>query len=278
MDQIQTLPGDAPARLPRWLSALVAVVAILVLLLWALGTPPGVLGKANAVAYAICHRIADRSFLIDGLPMPLCVRCTGIYLGVMTSLLIAIASGRTRVRRLPPRMVSVVLGLFAVIMGIDGVNSYIHLFPGGTGAYEPHNWLRLVTGMFCGITMFNLIFPVFNGIIWRDPDEARNLNDLKELAGVCAVAALVILMVLTERPVFLWVFGVLSTIGVLVMLTMVGTVLFLSLTRYDRTAVRWRDLTIPLTAGVTLAFIQIGGIDILRFALTGTWNGFTFGG
>jgi uncharacterized membrane protein len=269
---------EQPRRLPRWLSGLVGVAAVLVLFAWVLGTPPGILGKADAIGYAICHRIEARSFLINDMPMPLCARCTGIYLGVMTSFLVAVASGRTRVSRLPPRNVAIVLGLFVVVMGIDGVNSYVHLFPGVTGVYEPHNWLRLVTGMYCGITMFNVVFPVFNGIVWRHPDLGRSLNDLRELAGLCAVAAFVILLVLSERPVFLWTLGLLSTVGVVMMLTMIGTVLFLSVVRLDRTALRWRDLAVPLVAGLTIAFIQIGAIDVVRYLLTGTWNGFALGG
>ena len=269
---------EPPRRLSRRLSILVVVSAAIVLLVWAMGTPPGLLGKADAVGYAICHRIALRSFQVNGEPLPLCARCTGIYLGVMTSFLITMASGRTRASSLPPRRVLVVLGLFVVVLGIDGVNSYVHLFPGGTGVYEPHNWLRLVTGTYCGIAMFSLIFPIFNGTVWRQPNAARAVNSLRELAGLCAVAALVILLVLSEQPVFLWGAGLLSTIGVVMMLAMIDTVLFLSLFRLDRSANGWRDLAIPLLAGLTIAFIQIGGIDIVRFALTGTWAGFTLGG
>jgi uncharacterized membrane protein len=277
-DEANFFIDEPPRQISRRVAIFVGFAAFAVLLIWALGTPPGILGKADAVGYAICHRIAERSFLINGMPMPLCARCTGIYLGVMASCLIAIASGRTRVSRLPPPSVAVVLGLFVVIMGIDGVNSYIHLFPGGTGVYEPHNWLRLVTGMYCGVTIFNIILPVFNGVVWQQPAEGRSLNNLRELVGVCAVVAVVILLVLSERPVFLWIFGLASTIGVVMLLTMIGMVLFLSVLKMDRNAARWHDLAVPALAGLTLAFIQIGAIDVARFALTGTWAGFTFGG
>jgi uncharacterized membrane protein len=265
-------------RIPRWLSFLVAVGAIVVIGLWMMGTPTGVEGKANAIGYAICHRIEARSFLINGMPMPLCARCTGIYLGVMTSFLVIAAAGRTRVSRIPPIRVIIALAIFVAVMAFDGVNSYIHLFPGGTGLYEPHNWMRLVTGMFCGIAMFQVIFPVFNGIVWRNPDPGRSINSLRELGGICLVCTLVILLVLTERPVFLYVFGLLSSFGVAIMLTMIGTVLFLSLFRFDRYATRWQDLFIPLVAGLTLTLIELGAIDIARYAITGTWNGFPLGG
>lgn len=270
--------STVPAHIPRWLGFLVAIAAVVVLVVWAMGTPTGLDGKLDAIGYAICHQIPARSFLVNGIPMPLCARCTGIYLGVMISFLISVASGRTRVSRWPPRRVIFALAVFVVIMGIDGVNSYFHLFPGFTGIYEPHNWLRLVTGMYCGIAMFQFIYPVFNATVWRQPDPGRSLNDLRELAGLCAAAAMVIILVLSERPVFLWVFGVLSTFGVVMMLTMIGTVLFLSLTRLARTANRYRDLAIPLLAGLTLAMLEIGLIDIVRLALTHTWSGFALGG
>ena len=54
---------------------------------WLLTTPPGILGKADAVGYAVCHRIDLRSFHIQGRQMPLCARCTGMYLGAMLGLL-----------------------------------------------------------------------------------------------------------------------------------------------------------------------------------------------
>jgi uncharacterized membrane protein len=275
---VDTVPVQTRREMPRWMAIGVGLAAAIVLFVWMMGTPAGIDGKMDAVAFAICHRIAARSFLIDGDPMPLCARCTGIYLGVMTSFILAVASGRAKASRLPSIPVSIALIIFVGIMGIDGVNSYIHLFPGGTGVYTPQNWLRLVTGMYCGVAMFSFTFPIFNGIVWREPDRTRGINNLRELAGICAVAACVILLVLTNQAAFLWILGLLSTVGVLLMLTMIGTVTFLSITHLDRNVMRWQHLAIPLLAGLTIAFIELGAMDLLRYVLTGTWNGFPLGG
>ena len=56
---------------------LVVVAAALVLTGWLVNTPPGLLGKLDAIAYAVCHRIAARSFQIGNVPLPLCApACT----------------------------------------------------------------------------------------------------------------------------------------------------------------------------------------------------------
>ena len=274
----QVLESGESQPFPRRLAILVGIAAAIILGLWLFGTPGGILGKAIAIGYAICHRIAARSFLINGMPMPLCARCTGMYLGVMTGLMLAFASGRAKASRLPPTRVIVTLFVFVGIMGFDGVNSYIHLFPGGTGLYQPQNWLRLVTGMYCGIAMVELVFPVFNGTLWRAPERQRMVNNLRELAGVCLVGACVIVVVLTQDSVLLTILGVLSTVGVVIMLSMIGTVLFLSAIRRDHTIVSWGQVAIPFLAGLAIAFIELGGMDMLRYALMGTWNGFPFGG
>ena len=275
-DEFVIAPGHP--IIPRRLAILVGIAAAVVLGLWLFGTPDGILGKAEAIGYAICHRIAARSFLINGMPMPLCARCTGIYLGVLSGLMLAFASGRGKATRLPPTRVIIALAAFVAVMGFDGVNSYIHLFPGGTGLYEPQNWLRLVTGMYCGIAMIELVLPVFNNSVWRSPERQRSVNNLRELAGICAVGAVVVLMVLTQDPILLTILGVLSTLGVLIMLSLIGTVLFLSIIRRDRTVVSSWQLAIPVLAGLTIAFIELGGMDIIRYALMGTWNGFPLGG
>lgn len=272
-----TRPTPAAPLVRRRTSVLVALMAAIVSALWLIGTPAGVMGKAIAVGYAICHRITVRSFLIDGAPMPLCARCTGIYLGVMTGLIIAAARGRLRAGRLPPLHVVVILVGFVGLLGIDGLNSYGHLFPGFAGIYEPHNILRLITGLLCGVAISHLILPVLNSSVWARPGPARSLDGLRDLVGVLAVTGVVALLVLGERPVILWVLGVLSSAGVVVLLCMIGMVLFLTVARLDRQARTWRDLVIPLLAGMTLCFIQLGGITIVRFALTGTWDGFSIG-
>ena len=266
-------------RMPRRVAIGVVVAALVVLILWLIGTPSGVSGKLLAIGYAICHQIVERSFLIDGSPMPLCARCTGIYLGVMTGYLLAHIAGRGRAAQLPRRWVAFCFALSVVVMGIDGVNSYIHLFPGGAGVYPPHNILRVVTGIFAGFGVFNAVYPVFNAVIWQEAQEhTPTIRNLRELLGAYAVLIGVVLLVLSERPLFLTILAFASVAGVVLMLVMIGTVLFVTVFRLEGTFTNVRSLALPLLAGLVIAFNEIGGIEAIRLFLTGTRSGLQIGG
>ncbi|NJL95638.1 MAG: DUF2085 domain-containing protein [Anaerolineae bacterium] len=253
----------------------VLAVALGILGAWTLLTPPGLTGKADAVGYAICHRIEVRSFIAGTYQLPLCARCTGIYLGAMAGLGVYLASRRERAGRLPNWRVSLVLAAFVGVLAVDGLNSYFTLFPGYEGVYEPQNWLRLTTGVFTGIALITLVLPIFNQSVWADGGAAvAPLTSLQELAGLCVIGGLTIALVLVQRATLLLVLGLISSLGVVVVLTMIMTVGFLTTSGRFRTYTRWKDLWLPLLAGLTLAIAMIGTIDALRFSVMGTWEGF----
>jgi hypothetical protein len=64
----------------------IIILGGIILILWLIATPPGLWGKADAVGYAVCHRIAIRSFHLESKQLPLCARCTGQYLGAIIGL------------------------------------------------------------------------------------------------------------------------------------------------------------------------------------------------
>ena len=105
---------------------LVVVAAVLVFSGWLVNTPPGLLGKLDAIAYAVCHRIAARSFAIGSVQLPLCARCTGMYLGAVTGLFFQSIRGWKR-SKAPRWGIIAVLVVFVVAFGIDGANSYLYL-------------------------------------------------------------------------------------------------------------------------------------------------------
>lgn len=272
------MEATASISTPRWIAWGVIIAAITVIALWLLGTPTGVEGKADAVGYAICHRIPDRSFTTyDNRQLPLCARCTGIYTGVMTGFFLINLTGYGRASRLPSWRMGLIFVGFLAFFGIDGLNSYFHLFPNfESGLYAPNNTLRLISGALIGLTMIHLLLPLFNMTVWRYLDERRALPNARMLAIQLAILALVVAAMLTGSPFILLITGLLSAFGVLMVLTMVNAVMFMTFIRRDRTYTQWGELWLPLLAGLTVALLLVGGIDAARYMFTGTWDGFIF--
>lgn len=269
-------PSQVKEKRRRLGLAGVVGLAGLVWLIWLAGTPPGVLGKADAVGYALCHRISERSFHIGGRALPLCARCSGIYLGALLEVGVMLAVGRGRWGRLPPWPILVGLVGFVAAMGVDGVNSYLTLFPGLPSLYMPSNWLRLVTGTLNGLTIAGLVFPVFNQTVWQNWVDRAPLGRWRELAGLVGLAALAAGAVLTENPVVLYALALWSAAGVLVILTMLNTVFILLARRRENTYAGWRAAGGLLAGALTLAIVEIGLLDAARFAVFRSWDGFVF--
>jgi uncharacterized membrane protein len=278
------MPQHNAARLKAASKYLVVLAALLVLIGWFINTPPGLLGKADAIGYAVCHRIDARSFHIGSRQLPLCARCSGMYLGAVIGLAYQMVFARKR-SGTPYWSVIIPLALFVLAFGIDGTNSYLYLiketYPGALARipnlYVPNNTLRLLTGSGMGLGIAAMLFPAFNQTIWKDADDRRVFPDLKAFAPLFGLTLLLNLLVLTEKPVVLYPAAFIGAGGVLILLTMVYSMIWVMLMRQENEFTRFSQLWLALAAGFTIALSQIAAIDLLRLWLTGTWGGFSLG-
>ena len=248
--------------------------ALMVLVAWLVLTPEGLLGKADAIGYAVCHRIDLRSFHLGTRVLPLCARCTGMYLGALVGLAGLAGLGRLRYGKFPRPALLGIFGIFAAAWAIDGLNSYLTLIPGAPHAYEPNNTLRLITGTLMGLALGVLVFTGFNQNVWRGWKDEPVLRSFREVGVLLLLGAVVVGLVLSENPLVLYPLALLSAAGVLVLLGMVYAVVVLLVLRRENRAESWGGVALPLMAGVALAILQIGLLDLARYTLTGTWAGF----
>ena len=265
---------------------LVVVAAVLVFTGWFLNTPPGLFGKADAIGYSVCHRISERSFHIGSFQLPLCARCSGMYLGAVTGLVFQSILGWKR-GKTPHWSIIALLVVFLVAFGIDGVNSYLYLIkqirpgflPQVPNIYIPNNTLRLLTGSGMGLGIAAMLFPAFSQTIWRDCDEQHSaLPGWKAFGLLLGIQIVLDLLVLTESPIVLYLLALIGVAGVWLLLTQVYTMLWVMITGQENKFAGVRQLWLPLVAGLTITMIQTYGIDMLRFWLTHTWGGFPLGG
>jgi uncharacterized membrane protein len=259
------------------------MAAILIFAVWFSLTPPGLLGKADSIGYAVCHRIDERSFQIGDRQLPLCARCTGeFYAAAISLLFFAIVSpkksGMTGWRLGAPLLI------FLIAFGIDGTNSFLYLLKQTSGGaldsipnlYVPNNKLRLLTGSGMGIALASVLYPAFNQSAWKDADPGRAL-DWKKLGSLIGIILLIDLAVLTEHPIVLYPIAILSALGVLGLLVIVFSMVWVLIMRQENEFTSLKQMWLPFLAGTTLAFLMITAIDLLRFQLTGTWGAFPLG-
>jgi hypothetical protein len=197
-----------------------------------------------------------------------------MYLGIALTFIVLALTGRLRRTELPPvRVLSVLIG-FVIIMGIDGVNSYLHFFPNAPHVYEPRNWLRLVTGMGTGVAMALFVSPALAQTLWRHQDLRPAVESLRELGSLGLLAMTTIFLVLSNQPTILYVLALTSAAGVLLIVSAIQIILLLTLLRRDGRVTKWLEAVALLSLGLLFAVIEIGAVSYVRFAFTGTMTGF----
>lgn len=116
--------------------------------------PASILAAASATAAAIssgasmkwrllfrmmCHGRPERCLELFGVPMPICARCTGIYLGLLAGL----AAFRL-VRFVSEKSLRIAAFMALTPLAIDGLTQL-------TGLRESTNELRIATGLVAGL-------------------------------------------------------------------------------------------------------------------------------
>ena len=272
---MQTTTSKSPTRF-LYIKHIFFLSAGLILIGWLLSTPVGLLGKADAIGYAVCHRIDLRSFHIADRTIPLCARCTGMYLGAVLALIYQLVLGGRR-SGMPIRSVQIALGIAFSAFAIDGINSYVSIFPGAPTLYTPHNTLRLLTGTGMGITIGTVLYPAFNQTIWLNAEAQPVFRRFREFAMLPVFGLILVLLVLTENPLILYPLSLISASGVLIILTITYGMAVMIIFKREKLYLKFTQALIPMTGGFVLAILQVTILDILRFLLTGTWDGFHLG-
>jgi len=254
-------------RRPRLTVALLAV-AVSILIIAIMLPPHTLLGKADVVGYGICHRLPDRSFFLNGRQLPLCARCTGTFLGTIIGLVTMPLLGRRRASRLPPIPILAILVFFIGFWAFDGLNSYMTFFPGAPNLYPPQNWLRLATGMLNGLALVIIVFPIFSYTLWRDTTRDCVIKNVGEILAILPVVALLVWIIQAEINVLLYPLAILSSLGVLMMLTLINAMIATVVLGREGQARTWAQALVPLTIGAALALLQVTAMVLLRAYLT----------
>ena len=247
-------------------------IALGLFILWLSLTPEGVLGKADAVGYAVCHRIPERSFKIGDRQMPMCARCTGLFLGAMLGLGFQLAQGRKG--KMPPIPAAILFGSLALAWVLDGINSFTMLTPVLPSLYQTQNWTRLVTGTGMGLAISAILLPAFIQTMFKTWEESSGFGMWHQVLIILGLGATLDILVLFEIPWLQYLFSLISAGSVFVLLTLIYSMVLVMMFKKENTYENITQLFISFTGGFILALLQIGAIDLVRYLLTGGWGGF----
>ncbi len=253
--------------MPRLRWAIIAAPLLLLAIIPLTDDYP-LLAGARGVGYTICHQLPANSFFVDGIQLPLCARCTGIYLGFLVGIAGMALLGKLGATLWPPRVVTGILLVSMAAMVGDGFNSLTSTLPEAFQVYQPTNLLRLITGIAAGTSLALLEIPLLNDALWAEGEAVESVSDLSELLGFVIIAALVAALVYSEHPVILYPVSVLGTAGAIAAIGAAGTALAATLARRERRATGFRQATPLFVAGLGLSITAMAALGALRFYLS----------
>jgi len=262
-------PTTAPVRRipgpPQWL--IVALVAVFVTAFAALLFAPGgtFIERLRALDGGICAQVPSHSFFPGGQQLPLCSRNTGIYLGFALTFLTLLAAGRLRAARMPGYGAIAVLTLAVLALAVDGFNSLfldLHL----PHLYQPHNLLRLATGLGTGTAMAAFLIPAANSLIWQVNDKRSSFASLRALAWMLPVLALGFLAVGSQTSWLLYPIAILSSAGLVTALSLVNLTFLLGVSNVMGYFRSWRQFFPMFTVVVALAALELMGMFFAKQA------------
>ncbi|HWE60613.1 MAG TPA: DUF2085 domain-containing protein [Chloroflexota bacterium] len=271
-DQESGLPMDAETTAPRTdqrsaqlsvRTRLLAATLLTALALFVLFSPWPLFAKLHAIGRACCAQIPSHTLYFAGQPMPIDSRNSGIYLGVFLVIAMLWLTGRGKAGLYAPPPVRNLLIGFTLAMILDGFNSLEHTMQ-LRGFYPESNAMRVITGTFSGMALTILVVPLFNRIVWREPEVIAIADDFTDLAGYLGGAVLLILALLQAPSILYWPLSILSIAGLLITLTMVNAAIILVSTHRERSLGPVRDLVIPMLAGLVFTCGEIMLLDLWR--------------
>lgn len=219
-----------------------------------------VLSAAQWFGAAVCHQFPDHSYQIAGVPLPLCARCTGLYLGALLTMTF-LARLHPRAVGLPRPWVLVTFVLFFFAWAGDGVNSFLAEIPSAPHLYLPSNLLRLITGTLMGITIGSLVFVILNSMVWREVNPAAILATRREFLALLALAAVLVSLVQSGWAATFFPLSFAILIAILLLHTALTTAL---VSNYRLRVSTWRELSPRIAIGVMIAVTYLSPIAWLH--------------
>ena len=172
----------------------------------------------------ICHQKAIVTFECNKVYMPVCSRCTGIYIGFIFSLLAIILFDRKIKSEIPSIKIFILLISTFLLMGADVALTTFKII-------EPNNFIRFITGFIVGWGLALIILPLSNSVMWQKAIKRKYLEKKINISIWLIAGAVVSFLFIISYKSFLTLWGFLSIMGLMLFYAFIFLILLFTFLR-----------------------------------------------
>lgn len=166
----------------------------------------------------VCHQLSQRSIQINGEYLPVCARCSGIYLSFVIGFAFLFLKKRQKGNQ--PFMVSQTLLIVACLLPfiIDGSGSYLHF-------WKTNNFIRIITGCFAGYSI-PMFFLLINNFQITGENKIPIIKNKKEQFLLLCISIVTGLFIYTGLFHFYFIISTIICVGIFLLYTHIFVLLF----------------------------------------------------
>lgn len=170
------------------------------------------------IASLVCHQLPSKAFNLNELTMPLCSRCTGIYVGFLIALIFQLILGSQKRDKFPSLGVSLFNIFFILLMPIQALSSQ-------SLPWLNNNHLRFLTGLLFGGSINILFLPVFNYFFFQRCIDKQTVRDWEKYLFLLVIYAIIFSIHFIDVSFIFYFIGYASVIGLIAVYLMINTFL-----------------------------------------------------
>jgi len=172
----------------------------------------------------ICHQKILVTFEYNKVYMPVCSRCTGIYIGFLFSLIILLLIERRIKSEVPSTKVLVSITASVLFIGLD-------IFLTSYGIVEPNNLIRFITGFIVGWGFALIILPLSNSVMWQKAVKRKYLEKKINISIWLIAGVVVSFLFFISYKSLLTLWGFFSILGLMLFYAFIFLILLFTFLR-----------------------------------------------
>ncbi len=204
----------------------------------------------HEIGTSVCHQSISRSFALGGQYLPLCSRCTGIYLGSFLTFIYMLFSKKRKSSGLPDKKIIYVLISFIILMGIDVGTAILELRQG-------NNYIRLFIGLFVGSSLISFLYPISNYILWEKQDDSSFLSNFIDLGLLSGFLLIFYVLIILNAGLLYWFLALFSILGIIALYLNVNTIFLIMIFKKEQTFKKITRIFIFFAGGIILSAVEL---------------------